>query len=31
MYSSGGDLHLDLPVSANDATQKIWVSATISV
>jgi len=24
MYSSGGDLHLDLPVSASDATQRIW-------
>eukprot|EP00795_Rhopilema_esculentum_P000912 gene912-10668_t len=24
MYSSGGDLHLDLPTGSNDASQKIW-------
>ena len=29
MYSSGGDLHLDLPVSASDATQRIWVSSLL--
>ena len=25
MYSSGGDLHLDLPTGNSDASQKIWV------
>ena len=28
MYSSGGDLHLDLPAGNSDLSQKIWVRPT---
>lgn len=29
MYSSGGDLHLELPTGQQGGTRKLWVSASI--
>lgn len=31
MYSSGGDLHLELPTGQQGGTGKLWVSGMVSV